>query len=860
MPEREQPDLSRVDAGSNTFPGVKDELQRALGTNQYETAKDALGKADSLLSWRQAERRSPFPQFYELIEGAAVLNKPGVTATAHSEMVDQLIGRARSMSPRVRDLYLGLLSDLDKTPYLPQFEITGRQLESLTTAGDLDLLTDPSVSWDLKLNRMETRIESELKGRRALDKIDERKKDDEEQRDIPQQNTPPPDSEESKPGMDEMERLKEGESAPAIWEVSPAYGGYFKEQSFDVWDPQRNTWTKSSSKRTAANLPRGIDATHALTAILPPNQWTRIPLPYKFRVNTLGNDPVLQLAKDENGDMVIFNSGSSGKDVAVGLTKKEPKDIVNNPPAKPLEMSSNLSSETEDFLEQIRNSGKTALQKARSLASYTMRRLQYSNDSSYNTLYENHQAGYVGAIDQFKKADCDVANTYFAALCAQLDIPARHVVGHMVKGKNENGNSAITSGTGHAWTEVWDNQKSKWVRIDATPPGDPQQQEDKQEGENVPGDYPEQEAIRPTDEELQDLREQLSQLTESLSYTKEEREMSEAAGVELKDARQIIKEIKEADETKLPSGEKVVDVMSKLWELIRESRTIKSSDYTGPVRRREGGEGIDDIVSHAIGIKAGDPDPASREREYERESVEQIIREMQLRAVFDKSGSMNQTVDDETKLAIQRRAGYLVFSSLYRAEQNMQKAANRMLEPLAIQSQAISFRDSNVIDEDKPLSNTFTLSDKVKLWKSLGDQGMGNGDVAALELYRDQIKEERDADEAGGKIDDALRIIIVCSDGMPDDPAGVKRLAGELGEMNSVVVGIGMTETAQQVPIIFDTPHSKGDLAEDINDLPAIFAKHVVGEAIKLFPEKTRGQYQKSIDAILAKFDRVGVR
>lgn len=185
-----------------------------------------------------------------------------------------------------------------------------------------------------------------------------------------------------------------------------------------------------------------------------------------------------------------------------------------------------------------------------------------------------------------------------------------------------------------------------------------------------------------------------------------------------------------------------------------------------------------------------------------------------------------------------------------------------MTDPLSLESEVISFRGGgeNDLDTDKPSSNTFTLADKVKLWKSLGNQGSGNGDIAALSYIRDNIKKEREEIELKNKKDDILRVILACSDGMPDSESGVHQLAEELGAMNTVTVGIGMTETAKQVPIIFNTPHSKGDFAKDMSDLPAIIAKHVVLEAVRLFPEKNKKQYEKSIYTLLAKFNRIGIK
>ncbi len=856
-------------------------LERALHTDQYEVALRATEEIQSLRTWRTAQQKSPSPHFYRLFEAATRLNAapipPEERTRLRQELSDRLFPVASNLSPRIRDLYMGFISELDGSSYSPQFSMTERQLETLRESGDFALLQNPSVPWDIKLNRMQTRIESELLGRKALDRKDKEtagdetlRKEAERERSGEQANQspalPPPDSDNSKPSMDEMDRLKEGETAPAIWTITPAYGGYYKEQSFDSWDKSTNTWRKKDRQKISVDpLSSSNDAPVELTISthIPMQQWTRLPIPYHYEIlNVHVDNSAFSLAKDVNGDYLLCPTDRyanvSPHEVRIYMVKKDSPDVSQNPPTEAQAMNATFSEQTKKALEDIKNSRRSDIAKAQALLAYTMRHLEYSNDSSFNAIYENYQDGYIGAIDNFRKADCDVANTYFAALCINLGIPVRHVVGHMVKDKDGLGNARITSGTGHAWSEVWDKEREVWVRMDATPAGDPQMEE-KEQSEGMPGDYGGQEAVGPTDEELQELETKLQQTAERLSYTREERELAQQAGIEPREARQIVKEIQDAENTRLPNGEKVVDVMSQLWSLIAQSRMVTQQDYTGPVRKREGGEEIEDIVAHKIGIKSGESDPASRQKEAARQIPELILKSLELYAVCDKSGSMGQTVNGEEKWRLQRRAMYLTLSSLDRAEQNIQRVKTKMKTPLDIYSEVVSFRGSgdDEIDLDKPFSNEFSARDKVALWHGLGNQGWGNGDVPALSLLHEEIKAKHDRLIEQNKEDDALRIIIACSDGMPDDPGQVHSLAQQLGQLNTVVVGVGLTETATQVPIIFDTPFSRGDLVRDLSDLPAVVAKHVVMEAVKLFPQQSREQYQHSIDNILAKFAAV---
>lgn len=830
-------------------------LTAALGSESYEVAETALNATSARVAWREAAARSSFAPFYRLFEAAS---------DRQPSNIDRLVSQAPALSPRVRDLYLGLASRLSGDPYQPIFDMTQKQLAALESAGDLAVLEDPDVPWSVKLNRMQTRIESELKGRKALDRRDKQMAQSEQEGGDQAPSTPPPDSETSKPSMDEMQRLKEGEQAPAIWTIAPAYGGYFKQQAYGIWDAQKNLWRQAYTYQTVASETINFSDkdTRIISAFLPAGQRTRIPVPYTHIFGGCKDrNENYSLEIDQNGDYVV--TANRGREVEIVLQPRPDSQPAGklqdkSKPPEALNMPCTLSQETEEKLQEIQTTRNGNLAQARALASYTMRRLTYSNDSSCNQLYENDPDGYIGAIDKHKKADCDVANTYFAALCSRLGIPVRHVVGHMVKGKDEAGNSRITSGTGHAWTEIWDNRAQVWVRIDATPPGDPQLEEDDQKGEGAPGDYGEQEDIGPSDEQLRQLEEKLKQRVEALSYTPSERELAQATGIELSEARQIIREIEEAEKITLPNGERVVDVLSQLWLLIAQSRMRSSNDYSGPLRRREGGESITNLVAHSIGIMAGEVDPRSREKDQEIQLVEQVMSALQLRIIADKSGSMSNSVEGEVKWQLQRRAEYLIFSSLDRAQKTLSRLSSRMEPPLNVYTQGISFRNSDTIDVDKPLSPEFELKDKVTLWRSLGNQGWGNGDVAALQHVYDEIKEEEQKLAEAGEANSTLRVVIACSDGEPDDPLAVSELAEALGQLDTVVIGIGLTEAAAKVPLIFTTPHSRGDLARDLNDLPAIVAKHVVSEALKLFPERAKRDYQKQITALLAKFDRLG--
>ena len=604
-----------------------------------------------------------------------------------------------------------------------------------------------------------------------------------------------------------------------------------------------------------------------LTAQVFANKWVTLPVPYTHSLYKIeAGSRRYKIQQDQNGDVVILVEGDGRAEIKVLLAPHQNKKFRTNPSkVRVPEIPSEFTEETNQKLEEIARTRRGNISRAWAISSYVQNRIKYlapkdhAESEYYNSAYNSHLKGFAGAVDELKMADCDVANTYFAALCAKLSIPVRHVIGYSVKGKNKENFSSIHTGNGHAWSEVWDEIKKEWVIIDATSPGDPNLEKDdkKNDTEFVPRDYGKEEAIRPSDEELEALRKKLAERKEKLSYTKEERNLAEYTGVELKEARQIVKEINEAENTRLPNGERITDVLTKLFNAIIESRKSITSAYTGPVRKSEGGEKIKDIVRHKIGILADETDPLSREKPDEEVKEEKNIGGFDLYMIGDKSVSMQYFVKDESLWQMQRRATYLILSSLHRFERNIERASLLKDNALSVRTQSISFRGNSMedIDLDKSLSSNFSLQDKVRLWHSLTEKGHNNGDVTALAVVYEQIKKEIEEQEKSGVKDNRLRLVIACSDGGYIRTEGQMRaLAEELGKLKVVVVGMGLTETAENVPVVMNNPPwSRGDIARNINDLPMIVAKHVLLEAIKLFPEKAKENARQVIENSLAK-------
>jgi transglutaminase-like putative cysteine protease len=870
----------------------------ALVGESYENTAAAVTAVEEVQDFRKRLKGMPFASFCDVFETLTEIDRtpfPAVKKQAEiMSVLDVMEDKASRFSPRVADLYSGVIAALRGVPYEPRFPMTADKLSELVRAGDLDVLSSGNHSWEMKVNRIEMRLSDYLSGARALDRREGGEMDDDirvwREEQLAQAPTrPPARNNESKPGVDPMERLKGNERAPSIWSITPAWGGYYKEQSFSKWDSRRNVWVEDEySYREAHTIPLSenkdprkgpIDIT--MNASVLPGQWVSLPVPYTHELHKIeAGGRRSEVKQDQNGDLVILVEGNDAQPVAVSIflaanpdkrfTSEDRREI------KVPEMPSEFSDETNKVLENITKTRQGNIARGRAINTYVKQRIQYlapydrAEADYYNNAYNTSPKGFAGAVDELKKADCDVANTYFAALCARLNIPVRHCVGHSVKGKDERGSANINSGTGHGWSEIWDDAEKDWIRIDATSAGDPnleEEQQDERRGSAVPGDYGDAGlAVRPTDEQLEALRKKLEERKEELSYTKEERNLAVTTGIEPKEARQIVREINEAERLRLPNGELITDALAGIFNAIVESRKTVAPAYDGPVRRSEGGEHIEDIVRHKIGTLAGDTDPMSREKPAEETQEEKIIGGFDLYVIGDKSGSTKSEVevtggDTEAIWKMQRRAEYLIFSSLDRFARNLDRAGLQKENALSIRTQGISFRGDDPredIDLDKELGSSFTSQDKVRLWHSLTNIGMGNGDVTALSYVHEQIKKEIVETEKRGGKDNRLRLVIACSDGGYVGTENKMRLVAEdLHRLRAVVVGMGLTETAASVPIVMENPpYSRGDIARDVNDLPALVAKHVVLEAVKLFPEKSRESAARIIEAAIAKFKK----
>ncbi|MEK9166196.1 MAG: transglutaminase domain-containing protein, partial [Patescibacteria group bacterium] len=485
-----------------------------------------------------------------------------------------------------------------------------------------ELLTSSRVPPKTKALWLESQLASGLKFLERKDLVDARKKAEappseevmKKKEESPEQNVPPPASDSFRPSMEEMERSKEGEPG-AFFTVAPFFGGYYKEGDYETWNQKTLSWERHGRSLKNLGKTEFDEKTRRMIAgTIRPGTETALPMPYGFRPDAktlkINGKGKIEILEDGHGGYVLQTKGdaltSFSVELARGATSEEEKagQLLKLDTGK-------LSKETEAKLDEIKKLKAPAPDKARLLKQYVKHALRYSNESAMNAVYQGgNPKDYFRRIEEHKRADCDVANTYFAALLSRLEIPVRMVTGHYVQVKNRQGNAALSSGTGHAWVEFWNG--TSWERLDATPPGDPNM-DDEEMDENrddsvLEGDFGEQEAEEISKEELEKMIAEAKAELDKKEGKKGETaalRFAEDAGCTPEEAKEILKQIEVARELRDKRGRRIRARIIAEFQKIVKDNMVERLRYKSPVRLPDAHELVDPVEA-ALDIEAGE--------------------------------------------------------------------------------------------------------------------------------------------------------------------------------------------------------------------------------------------------------------
>ncbi len=385
----------------------------------------------------------------------------------------------------------------------------------------------------------------------------------------PQNDTPPDFHENFSPSMDEMKEVGEKQKVEPLYSIEPPITGLYQGPIYSHFNAAQVEWEMRHNMQPVnqANAPHS----HSMRGKIGPNSTLPIYLPRNYSIASIPQG--FQLLKDENGTYYLRNNSESQKSYELAFGKQA--FLNTNAPTRneTSDISSgSISTATKNYLSSLR--GKNNVQKAQAIIHYmkNVLKLKYSNDSKFNRIYKINPSKYFSEIEKHKEVDCDVAQTYFIALCRLAGIPSRLVTGHSVD-LVEEGKAIIHRGTGHAWTEIWDGES--WKTIDATPENEDDEKEEgeKKKGSNAPKedtDIKAPQKDRPKDKMSED--EVRKKVDDAVEKAQEEGGQEGESSTSIPDsAKEKMEQLKEKQAPQEPKDKSESEIKDEDWSDMEEA-------------------------------------------------------------------------------------------------------------------------------------------------------------------------------------------------------------------------------------------------------------------------------------------------
>lgn len=288
-----------------------------------------------------------------------------------------------------------------------------------------------------------------------------------------EQGYPPPPTEELSPSMDERKTNpdKLAKKPAPLFIITPPLQGYYRDGILDSFDMATVKWHKRATETLYPTI-MSVRSEHKMQGKIQGKIALPLPVGYLIDPESIQSQSPIKVTWDERGIVYLESNEPQEFELYFGHAERVGH---TNPPAKYHKediITGKLEDKTEEFLTTVRPLG--ARERAVKIAEFVKETLEYSNESAYNSIYKANPATYFQKIEEHKKADCDVSNTYFIALCRRAGIPARIVLGYQSPGSIK-GHTELAYQR-HAWVEVWDG--NEWLTIDAQPPSPPETEGD----------------------------------------------------------------------------------------------------------------------------------------------------------------------------------------------------------------------------------------------------------------------------------------------------------------------------------------------------------------------------------------------
>lgn len=558
-----------------------------------------------------------------------------------------------------------------------------------------EALANPDVSWNLKRKIYDTQVKTALEWLANRDLAELTRKAQEEQKPVEPSGESTEPGEQGQPGKGEdsdvpspdekvapggdMGERKEGEPAKALFSVNPFYGGYYKQLRFNKLDPNTLEWQKPEN---AFNEPitETLDAlsSRVIFGKVHGRAPLSIPLPYDWTIDsesltTDAPEGSAEILRNQDGLWYLKIDADDIFKYQVRASRKQRLGEDTEP--NQAEIEGSLPPDLKNELDELKKKRFPKLKLKREAVKLIRNHLKYVTSDELNQYYKQNPQDVFQRIWQRKESNCYWANLLGARALAEVDNNWGYISGYSVREKDDQGNAILHSGNGHAWLEIWDEASQRAIRLDATPAGDPnvdqEQQEKELEGETGEGDYGDNEELASDSDvqkQIKDLKKKEgggSKKKEKPGYNLMEQSFAELAECTPGQAEEFLKALERVRQIKDQNGEPITDLMKEEWRKIIEERKIESLDYRGPVRMDEGSR-LEDPVSARIDIRSKELNPTGFERDELAEKTENDFGGLDIYFSFDLSGSMGQPdgASGRIKADVQRDVGFLFADSL----------------------------------------------------------------------------------------------------------------------------------------------------------------------------------------------------
>ncbi len=705
--------------------------------------------------------------------------------------------------PSIADFYKGmkklLVDPQADTSSFGLDPIVQRQLASLQSLTveeeSLNLfaaLADPDVGFDVKANYVKTKLLPRLeflraREKRLVEKAVESAGKTTSATDVTGEN----EEEEYSPHRGPEQEKGEGLPSEAVATIAPFHGGYHMDDVYDLYDPVMLKW-KKSPRRMSALGEQKLDRERArVYRSRVKNGQGKIKLPRDWGVDTTSLNGIAgEVAIEHDQDGIVFVRADDSVDAGFSVVIAPSPDALTLavPEGEVGAIPDQFAHELVTFSQETMRMEIPAAAKLRKIASHIHKHLEYDMDQKWEAVYKADPSRYFESIWEHKKAKCDEANSMLVRLLTKIGVHARFIGGHSVRTRSKAGEALLLESNRHAWAYGWDYEKSQWVRLDATPAGDPNVDQDEQQEALEEGDYGDQEAQYMSEEELDKRLEELKKEDQErheqedpiLRYAKE-------AECSPEEAREVLEKIKELRE----KYARVLAAADKQWQTLVRKNVREAIVDRGPVALSKMDEiDPDELVSGYIEILAGEKDPLIGEREEKERKTERWFGGYEVYLAVDMSGSMNDSLDGVVKADTQRDMGFLFVDSCMNAAVTARKSHLKLKAPMPVRVSATVFgEDTQIV---LPLTEMWGPKEQIILYRALNaGAGGGTPDHEGLKLIENQIalslREQDDVRKTQPTLQKhgwkTRRFVIATADGGSNEPKLVKQATARLTEM-----------------------------------------------------------------------------